>query len=227
MNNLKILIIEDESLVALELSSTISALGYNVVEYATNIKTAVQLMNEYEVNLILMDINLNDTMDGIELYKSFNTKISLIYLTAYKDEITLSRAIETEPLGYLIKPHDEYELKALLKLASYKMQNNTFKSVQNQELLKIGNGYVFNKKENKLFFNDIFISLSSKELQLLKLLINARGNVVTFQTIEDEIWSEKIVSASALRTLIYRLRGKFEYKLIQSEFNFGIKLQPE
>lgn len=224
MHNFNILIVEDESLIALELADTITNLGYHVVEYATQPSMAKQYIQDYEVHLILMDINLETKITGIELYTSLACDIPVIYLTAYKDEETISRAIETNPLGYLIKPHKEDELKALLKLAYYKLHSKKENIKAYPEVLHLGDGYYFNFNEDKLYFNDLSINLGEKELQLLKLLIHAKESVVTFQTIEDELWSEKAVSDSTRRTLIYRLRAKLEYKLIETVFNQGLKL---
>ncbi len=224
MYNLNILIVEDESLVAMELKESITQLGYNVVDYATNCAMARELMSANDVNLILMDINLRDTLNGVELYKEFNTETPVIYLTAYKDDETISSAIQTNPLGYLIKPHNEDELKAVLKLAYFKMQDVSKSHKVENDVISLDKNYFFNKRKDKLFFNDIFIKLSNNELILLKLLIDERGNIVSYETIESEVWSEKVVSNSALRTLIYRLRGKLNYKFIESEYDYGIKL---
>ena len=224
MNNLNILIVEDESLVALELSSSITNHGYHVVDYVTTPKMALESLQKEKINLILMDINLSAEIDGIDLYKSLNSNIPIIYLTAYQDEDTISKAVTTDPLGYLIKPYNENELYALLKLATYKIQNNITKVSSGDSLLEIGEGYFYNTKDNKLFFNDMYIKLSPKETQLLRLLIDARGNIVSFETIENEVWQDKVPSASSIRTLIYRLRGKLQYKLITTEPHQGIKL---
>lgn len=224
MNNLNILIVEDESLVALELSNSIQNYGFNVVDYVTTPKMATEVFQKEKVDLILMDINLGDKIDGIDLYKSFNTHIPIIYITAYQDETTISKAIETDPLGYLIKPYNEKELLALLKLATYKIHNNITKVRNTDSFLDIGEGYSYNLQDDKLYFNDMYIKLSLKETRLLKLLVEARGKVVFFSTIENEVWQDKIPSDSSVRTLIYRLRGKLQYKLITTEPHQGIKL---
>ena len=224
MNNLNILIIEDESLVALELSNSIENFGFHVVDYVTTPKMATELFQKEKIDLILMDINLGDEIDGIDLYKSFNTNIPIIYLTAYQDERTISKAIETDPIGYLIKPYNENELLALLKLTTYKIHNNITKVRSGDSLLDIGEGYFYNLQDNKLYFNDMYIKLSPKEVILLQLLIGARGAVVPFSTIENEVWQDIVPSASSVRTLVYRLRGKLQYKLITTEPHQGIKL---
>lgn len=224
MNNLNVLIVEDESLVALELSHSIENYGFNVVDYVTTPTMALEIFQKEKIDLILMDINLSNEIDGIDLYKSFNTRIPIIYLTAYQDEKTISKAIETDPIGYLIKPYNENELLALLKLTTYKIHNNIIKVRSKNSLLDIGEGYLYNLQDNKLYFNDMHIKLSPKEVILLQLLIEARGEVVLFSTIENEVWKDSVPSASSIRTLIYRLRGKLQYKLITTEPHQGIKL---
>jgi len=217
MGSLNILVVENESLVALEIMQSIQEFGYIQVEYATTIDMAKDILTQNSINLILMDINLGKEIDGIDFYKSLNIDTPIIYLTAYKDEATISKAIATNPLGYLIKPVNSDELNVLLKLAQYKL------STQNQKI-ELGDGYYFDKKEDRLFYNDKFIHLGAKELKLLKLLISARGNFVSYYTIEDEVWGSESISSSSLRTLIYRLRGKLNYKLIEVENSYGVKI---
>ena len=224
MSDLNILIVEDESLVAMELSSEISSLGYNVVDYATNSRMAKSFFDKYEINLIIMDVNLSEKVDGIDLYNSLGSSVDVIYITAYKDENTISKAIVTKPIGYLVKPHNEYELQALLKMASAKINHVKTKKKSVSDVLDLSQGYFFNVKKGQLFFNDIKISLSFKELKLLKLLIENRGELVTYKMIEEEIWENEAVNNTSLRTLIYRLRSKLEHKLIESVFKNGIRL---
>lgn len=224
MNKLNILIIEDESLVAMELQQAIENMGHNVVEYATNVKMAKQFLLQFDIDLILMDINLNDKVNGIELYKSLELSIPVIYLTAYTDEETMSEAISTNPLGYLIKPHTEDELKAIIKLAQYKIQNIDKVPQKVEKFIKVGKGYFFDTEEEQLFYRDLPVKLTIKERGLLKILIQAKGKIVKFDKIESELWNGEIVNNTSLRTLIYRLRSKLEHKLIESEFNVGIKL---
>ncbi len=223
MNNLNILIVEDESLVALELADTITNYGYNVVEYATNKEMAREFIKDTSINLILMDINLRDIIDGIDLYKSFHIDTPVIYITAYKDEKNISKAIETNPLGYLIKPLNEDELKAILLLASHK-HNNKITEIDKESMIDIGEGYCFDDKADRLYYLHVEIKLTAQELILLKLLINSRDIIVDYKTIEYKVWGEKSVTGSSLRTLIYRLRGKLNYKLITNKFSEGIKL---
>ena len=90
----------------------------------------------------------------------------------------------------------------------------------------MGNGYYYDIKNEALFYHDIPIKLGVKERQLLSVLISARGNIVSFDRLIYELWPDEFVSDSTLRTLIYRLRTKLEYRIIETIPAFGCKLIP-
>lgn len=221
MEKLNILVIENKNLIALKLVNTIKNFGYHQISYATNTKIAKEILSKSTINLILMDINLNESIDGITFYQKLKKKIPIIYLTAYKDEQTISRAVTTDPLGYLIKPINKDELKVFLKLALYKTE---VKVNQSNKIL-LGEGYSFNTIEDKLFLNNSFVNLGTKELQLLKMLIVAKGNFISYLSIENEIWKGEYISSSAIRTLIYRLRKKLKHQFIENEMGYGIRFR--
>ena len=226
MIELNILIVENESLVAMELSNTINSFGYNVIDYATNSKMSKNILKKHPtINLIIMDINLNEKIDGIELYNSLKIDTPIIYITAYTDDEHISKAVSTNPVGYLVKPYDESELKALLKLVSYRLSYKTLQIDKDANFIEIGEGYFFNIDNNILLYKEMEIKLTKKELELLKLLLFSSNNRVSFETIENTIYNGEYVSNSAIRTLIYRLRCKLEHKFIENEFNYGIRLK--
>ena len=223
MNKLNILIVEDESILALELATSIKNYGYNVIDYVTTGSEAQEVMQNASVDLIIMDINLGETVDGIDLYNSLNTTACIVYITAYKDETTIAKAVSTQPLGYLIKPHKEGELMALLKLAELKVEQKSSKK-EGTELVLLSNNYTFNMKNEMLYHHGSFVKLSIKKLNLLKLLIEANGDVVSFKMIEEELYKENPPSESSIRTLIYRLRAELGPDMIETEQNYGIRL---
>ena len=224
MNRLNILIVEDESLLALELATSIKNYGYHVVDYVTTISETKQVIKTKTIDLIIMDINLRDSIDGIDLYKALDTTACVIYITAYKDEKTIAKAISTQPLGYLIKPHKEGELLALLKLAELKVEQKSPKQ-KDSNLIRLSNDYSFNMQNEMLYHYSSFVKLSVKKLKLLKLLIAANGDLVSFKTIEEELYKENPPSESSIRTLIYRLRAELSPDMIESELNYGIRLK--
>lgn len=118
----KILIVEDESIVALELESRLMDLGYSVCGIVSSGTDAINIMNAKKPNLILMDINIKGPIDGVETAEKIKEVIDIpiIFLTAFSDSNTLQRAKITEPYGYIIKPFEERELHTSIEIALYK-----------------------------------------------------------------------------------------------------------
>ncbi|MHB8929679.1 MAG: hybrid sensor histidine kinase/response regulator [Melioribacteraceae bacterium] len=118
----KILIVEDETIIAMELSHRLTRIGYDVVAAVTSGKEAIKETVELLPDLILMDIHINGSLDGIETARIINSAqdIPIIYLTAFSDDKTLERAKLTEPYGFLIKPFEERELETTIEVALYK-----------------------------------------------------------------------------------------------------------
>jgi len=118
----KVMIVEDEGVVALSLKSTLSKMGYTITGIAITGKEALSLALETQPDVILMDIHLKGDMDGIQTTEELNrvTDIPVIYLTAYADEETLARALKTDSHSYLVKPFNPRELYSNIEFAIYK-----------------------------------------------------------------------------------------------------------
>lgn len=115
----KIMIVEDEGLVGLELSHSLQKMGYEVMPVAPCGDTAIEMVHSDQPDLILMDIRLEHGPDGIETAKKIRDDfhIPVIYLTAHSDEATILRAKSSEAFGYLIKPFEERALRAEIEMA--------------------------------------------------------------------------------------------------------------
>ncbi len=118
----RILIVEDESLVAKDLTLRLEGLGYDVVGIAHSGEDALIIIEEKMPELILMDIMLRGDIDGIETAALVSERfdIPVIYLTAYSDDETIERAKITGPFGYILKPFEERELRTNIEIALYK-----------------------------------------------------------------------------------------------------------
>lgn len=127
MEKLNIFIVEDESIVAKDIQNSLVKLGYNVVGVANNGKEAIEKITELSPDLVLMDIMIKGPMTGIEVSEKIKETISVpvIFLTAYADEGTLSRAKITEPYGYILKPFKEIDLHSTIEMAVYKHQKDS------------------------------------------------------------------------------------------------------
>jgi PAS domain S-box-containing protein/putative nucleotidyltransferase with HDIG domain len=122
MSKPKILVVEDEGLVAKSIQSMLNNMGYEAPDAALSGEKAIKKADEIRPDLILMDIKLKGEMDGIEAAEIINERfgIPVVYLTAYADEDTLQRAKITEPFGYLLKPFEEQDLQSTIEMALYK-----------------------------------------------------------------------------------------------------------
>lgn len=124
MTGAKILVVEDENIVALEIKKRLQKLGYVVPGVASTGEDAISKAEGILPDLVLMDIMLKGEIDGIhaagEIRKRFN--IPVVYLTAYSDEETLQRAKLTEPYGYILKPFEEDDLRTTIEIALYRHQ---------------------------------------------------------------------------------------------------------
>src|SRR5687768_6709431 len=143
MEKLNIFIVEDESIVAKDIQNSLTKLGYNVVGFANNGKDAIEKIYEVMPDLILMDIMIKGDMTGIEVSEKIKERmhVPVIFLTAYADEGTLSRAKITEPYGYILKPFKEIDLHSTIEMAVYKHQKDA-------ELLK-ERDFLYSLVENK------------------------------------------------------------------------------
>lgn len=133
----KILVVEDEIIVAVNLGQKLKKLGYELVGITSSGEEAIQKAEENHPDLVLMDINIEGNLDGIEtaevLRNRFHTPV--IYLTAYADENTLDRAKKTQPLGYIVKPFESDQLRSSIEVALYKNEIEQ-RSKQTEEKLK-------------------------------------------------------------------------------------------
>lgn len=122
MEKKKIFIVEDESIVSLEIQSRVKHLGYSVSGTAAYGDEAIRKVIDLKPDLILMDIRIKGELDGIETAAEIKKiyEVPIIFLTAYADPVTIQRAKITDPFGYIIKPFEERELHISIEIALYK-----------------------------------------------------------------------------------------------------------
>lgn len=210
--NITILIVEDEVLVAKHIHSMVLGLGYEAPPPVSTAWEAIQKTKEISPHLVLMDIRLKGSMDGVAAAEFIreNFHIPVVYLTAYADELTLERAKVTEPFGYLLKPFEERELYSVIEMALYKHEIES--KIKERErwlatvLKSIGDAVIATDKEGLVtFMNPSAESLLgqsqkdclNKRLQeILAIVDEAKGKRIKF--------SMKKISASNLMLMANR-----------------------
>jgi DNA-binding LytR/AlgR family response regulator len=197
-----ILITEDESIVAKDIQMSLKKLGYNVVGICSNGEDAIKAAEEKKPDLVLMDIMLKGEMSGIEAADVIRQKMNLpvIFLTAYADESTLSKAKVTEPYGYIIKPFKEIDLHTSIEMALYKHQKTTD--------IKKERDFLYSLVENKDSKDIIFVKANQK-------LVKVRTKDIYFvEALKDYV----VINTAVARYTIHSTMKDIEKKLPVSEF---------
>ncbi len=193
MAKVKILIVEDENLVAKDVQSILKSLGYQVTAIVNSGEKAIQEVEENRPDLVLMDIKLRGKMTGIEVAKELKDRFSIpvVFLTAYADDNLLNKAKITEPYGYIIKPYQPKELQTTIEMALYKYEKD--EEVKKERDLyhslienKESKDSIFVRADyrlNKINFDDIFYVEALKDY----VVINTADNSYTTHTTMKEM----------------------------------------
>ncbi|MEE8603780.1 MAG: HD domain-containing phosphohydrolase [Candidatus Aminicenantaceae bacterium] len=158
MRKTKILVVEDESIVARDIRNMLAGLGYEVTAVVSGAMAAIQKAQETGPDIVLMDVMLNGDITGVEAAEQIYTNFSIpvVYLTAFADSTTVQQAKKTEPFGYIIKPFEERELQTTIEIALYKYKMQM--ELKDRErwlstiLKSIGDGVIATNKNGAITF---------------------------------------------------------------------------
>lgn len=125
-NPLKILVVEDEYITQKTICNYLTEIGYEVIGTAMSANNAIEILTTKNVDFAILDINIKGEKNGIWLgnYISENFNIPHLYLTAYSDTETIKNALETKPLGYLVKPFQKHDLFTSIEIAILNFAKN-------------------------------------------------------------------------------------------------------
>ena len=203
MSKINVLVVEDESIVSKDIQHSLKKLGYNVVGASSTGEKAIELAGEERPDIILMDIMLKGDMNGIEAAEKIKElySIPIVFLTAYADESTLSKAKITEPYGYILKPFKEIDLHTTIEMAVYKHSKE-------QEMVK-ERDLLFSLVENKDGSGDyIFVKSNSK---LVKL---NNSDIYYIEALKDYV----VIHTEKVRYTIHSTMKDIANKLSKDEF---------
>lgn len=212
-----ILIVEDNKIVALDLRHSLENEGHLITSIEKSFNGVKKSIKTTFPDIAIIDINLGSKENGIEIGKYLHKyEIPIIYSTSYSDTETINKALETDPVCYLVKPINLQELLSNITLGLYKRK---FKLNSQVEL--INKDYSFDSRLNKLLYQGTPIPLSKMEVKLVKIILTSKDDVALFEDIEYHLWKNKPIKSSALRTIVYRLRRKLPVELVQTVPNLG------
>lgn len=178
-----ILVIEDEPMIAIDITLHLEALGYTVIDTLHKAEDTEAILERERVDLIMLDINLEGEMTGIELADIIRKKynIPFIYLSSYSDEDTLESAAHTFPAGYLVKPFKEADLSSTIKMALIKHRSNQSNilpdiSMINQSMLNPLTPseyhtikHIWVGKSNKEIASEMYVSINTVKTHIGKI----------------------------------------------------------
>ena len=202
MGKVNVLLVEDESIVAKDIQLSLKRLGYNVLGIENTGEKAISSARKLDPDIIIMDIMLKGKINGIEASEKIRKEqnIPIIYLTAYADENTLSKAKITEPYAYIIKPYKEIDLHTSIEMALYKHSKEL-------EILK-ERDMLYNIVENKDNTEYIFVKSKSR---LIKLNTN---DVIYIEALTDYV----VINTSAARYTIHSTMKDIQKKMPEDKF---------
>lgn len=229
LKEISILIVEDEVILALGLKETLKNFGYSITSIESSIQGTIKSLEKSLPTLAIVDIKLKGLENGIEIAKYLwqIKKIPIIFLTSYCDEKTIEKTLTCEPYGYLIKPCKDKELHTTIQTTLNK-HNYFFKNLntfENDNFIDLGNDLKFHKGKTILYKKDEPIKLTKNETKIIELLSDYPEESVSFEKISSYIWRESIYDLGKLRTLIYRLKQKIGFEIIENVFESGYKLK--
>ena len=208
MEKLKILIVEDENIVAKDIKGSLKGFGYDVVDIVGTGEEAIRRTEELSPDLVLMDIMLKGKMNGIDVahYIRENTHIPVVFLTAYADEDTLHSAKLSEPFGYIIKPFEDAELHSTIQMAIYRFDMERKLKEREQWLTtilkSISDAVIVTDQNGKItFMNPVAETLTAfnqaealgKNVFDIYRIIDDKNLGTTDQLIQDRIKSEMFI----------------------------------
>lgn len=217
---MKILILEDERILAVSMREFLEDSGYEVECFAHS-DEAYDAIYDKVYDLLLLDVKVPGEKNGFEMLKELRqdgNKTPAIFITSLTGIDDLSRGYECGACDYIRKPFDLAELKLRVEQV---MKLQCFAS--SDESIDLPSGYKYDVKKMKLTLNDESILLAKTETKILELLIKQRGSVVSFEMFWEEVWGEWIDPAN-IRVQVGNLRKKLEKDFIKNVRGIGYSI---
>ena len=213
MDSTRVLLVEDEVDAREILSFYLNTIFEDVV-VAVDGQEALEIFEENLKNsryfdLVLTDIKMPrlDGMDMIEKMLELSKNQKFIIVSAYKDEEKLLKSINFRVLGYFIKPINVDNMMEILKKAKAEVLKEK-QEKKSKKLLKINKDYKYSLEQKLLYNNSSLVKLSKKEMQLLDVLVNNIGKIVTIKECKLALWNDENKSDTTFRTVMKRLKDK-------------------
>ncbi len=223
MSSIRILLVEDEAILAMEMSETLEMEGYDVVGTAADGRRALEIFQREAIDLLLCDINIKGDWDGIETVQHLMAvrAIPVIYLTALSDAETIERAKRTYPAAYIPKPYSLVSLRISIDMAINNFALRAGSSPgESSEVVREETAPESPSRDSILQVNDAIFVKNNYRFVKIKLsdilFMEAENSYTTIQTVE-----QKIALRMPLSTILERLAMP---RLVRSHRSYAVNL---
>lgn len=226
-----ILIVEDEVITQRYLQDILTNNHMNVSGCFDNASDTLEALTHIHCDMILMDINIKGSMDGIQLSKKILEKYTfpIVFITAHNDDATLEELLELAPYGFISKPFSSKDVLVTLKIAykRYLTHSEVIKVKTSEEPtdIVINEYYTYSQNVSVLYYDGLAIRLNKKQGQFLEILSKNINHTVGYDTLISHLWEDDAVADSTLRTLVYSVRKLLPDLPIVSHSKVGYSLQ--
>jgi len=217
---MRILILEDETILAISMQEFLEDSGYEVEHY-TNGECAFDAIYDKPFDLLLLDVRVAGEQNGFQLLSSLrqvNICTPAIFITSLTDIEDLIQGYACGGCDYIRKPFDLAELKLRVE---HVIKLHCFNSSEN--LIELAFNYQYNTKKMQLILEKQIITLGKIETKILELLIKQRGSVVSYEMFWEEIWGEWIEPTN-IRVQVGNLRKKLKQDFIKNIRGVGYSI---
>jgi len=221
---MKIIIVEDDALIAYQIESCVKQLGHTVLGSFDSASDALEFIVANRPDFVFMDIELNGPMDGIQCAGVLKHRFGVpsLFVTSHDATEVIAEATKLDPLNFLPKPFTDKNIEAAVALADIKLGRMDY--AKEGPVAQLG-GYVFNFEHLTLRHQGAIVKLTPKELKLIGILFKNLGNTVSNEEIRNVIWEEKEISSAAYRKLISRANENIPGLSIASDKGVGYYLE--
>ncbi len=221
---MNILIVEDDFLIAVQITECLERLGHKVVGSFTNGHDALESLKVQRPDLAFMDIELEGAMDGIQCAGVLKNKygVASIFVTSHYESDTLGASMDVAPLNFLPKPFEDSNIEAAITLAEAALKKAQPQVASSSDTARLGS-FTFNFTHNTLKDDGALVSLTNKETALVTLLFKNLSNTVSKEMILTEVYDGS-ASDDSLRRLVSRTREKLPTLLITASPKNGYYL---
>lgn len=217
--NIKILYVEDDE-IARENGVEYLENFFEIIYESSDAINALKLYEKHKPDIIITDIQM-PKLNGLEFVKRIrqkDKKTQVIIITAFCDKDYLLKAVELGLVKYLVKPVREKEFEEALFLCINNLENDE------SNIVKLDEFTYFDTFNKNLISNNEIVKLRAKELVFLELLIKNKNRYVSYEEIENYVWSDSVMTKDAIKTLVKNIKTKIPKDLIENLTNSGYKI---